>query len=180
MLFCKMSLRITKPVSLLILLSLTLISISQAQPKNNATKPVAGWAERIMITPGDIILHAKLDTGADNSSLNATHQVEFEKDGKTWVKFDVVNRYGKQVTLERPVERSARIKRIGGKIQKRPVIRLMLCIGSKFMEADVNLIDRSDFDFQMLIGRSFLAGNALVDPASMYLLDPDCTELKKP
>jgi hypothetical protein len=151
-----------------------------SQHRATPVRPVAGWAERVKIFPGDIIVHAKLDTGADNSSLNAAHVFEFVKEGKDrWVRFEVINRYGKKAIIEAPVLRIARIKRAGGNTQKRMVIRLKICLGKEYMEADVNLVDRSDFDFQMLIGRSFLGGNALIDPSSSFLLEPECKGVPK-
>ena len=138
------------------------------------TKETLGWVEKIRIFPGDVVLHAKLDTGADYSSLSARDIDEFAKEGKRWVRFSVVNRYGKETTLERPVQRYALIKRHNGKHQKRPVIRLGLCVGVSFMETDVNLVDRTNFEYQMLIGRSFLAGHAIVDAANTFTREPDC------
>jgi hypothetical protein len=152
-----------------------------------------GWAEKIQISPGGIIMHAKLDTGADYSSLNANHIEEFVKEVENpnyksdneeqlkqkWVRFNVVNRYGQNVTIERPIRRFATIKRHGMKSQKRPVVRLGMCIGKNFMEEDVNLVDRTQFEYQMLVGRSFLAGVATVDPSMTYTTNPDCKESKK-
>jgi hypothetical protein len=150
-----------------------------------------GWLEKIMIRPGNIFMHAKMDTGADYSSLNATHIEEFikdvenpkEKDGEKikqkWVRFDLKNKYGQKVTLEVPVRRVAIIKRHGMKSQRRPVVRLGLCIGKSFLEEDVNLVDRSQFEHQMLIGRSFLAGVATIDPSVTYTVQPECPESKK-
>ncbi len=150
-----------------------------------------GWAEKIEISPGGIVMHAKMDTGADYSSLNANHISEFvkeaegidPKDGQKakskWVKFNVVNRYGQNVTLELPVKRFATIKRHGMKSQKRPVVRLGMCIGKHYLEEDVNLVDRTQFEFQMLVGRSFLAGLATVDPSMTYTVNPKCNQDKK-
>ncbi len=150
-----------------------------------------GWAEKIEISPGGIVMHAKMDTGADYSSLNANHISEFvreregidPKDGQKakekWVKFNVVNRYGQNVTLELPIKRYATIKRHGMKSQKRPVVRLGMCIGTNYLEEDVNLVDRTQFEFQMLVGRSFLAGVATIDPSMTYTVNPKCTKEQK-
>ncbi len=129
--------------------------------------------EKVRIFPEDIIIHAKLDTGADYSSLNAEDIVEFEKDKSKWVRFTVRNRFGAQVRLERPIKRIARIKQHLG-VQKRQVIRLGVCIGSSYMEEEVNLVNRSKFTAQMLVGRSFLAGMVIVDPSLTYTSEPSC------
>ena len=44
------------------------------------------------------------------------------------------------------------------------------------MEEEVNLADRTNFDYQMLIGRSFLSGNVLIDPSLQYSFEPNCTD----
>lgn len=138
-------------------------------------KEIVGWVEKVKIYPSNLIVQGKLDTGADYSSLSATKIEEFQKDGTEWVKFSVSNRYGEEREISARVQRTALIKRHGGKApSKRPVIRLAICLGSHYMETDVNLVDRSNFDYQMLIGRNFLAGNVLIDPASTYMAEPAC------
>lgn len=140
-----------------------------------AEKEIVGWVEKVKIFPSNLIVQGKLDTGADYSSLSASKIEEFEKDGEPWVKFSVENRYGEVREISERVQRTALIKRHGGKSpQKRPVIRLSICLGSHYMQTDVNLVDRSNFDYQMLIGRNFLAGNVLIDPASTYVAEPSC------
>jgi hypothetical protein len=47
-------------------------------------------------------------------------------------------------------------------------------LGDFYREAEVNLVDRSGFNYQMLIGRSFLAGNLIVDPSIKYTTKPIC------
>ena len=138
-------------------------------------KEVVGWVEKVKIFPSNLIVQGKLDTGADYSSLSASHIEEFEKNGESWVKFSLKNRFGETKEISERVQRIALIKRHGGKApQKRPVIRLAICLGSHYMETDVNLVDRSNFDYQLLIGRNYLAGNVLVDPSSTYMAEPSC------
>jgi hypothetical protein len=141
------------------------------------TRETAGWVEKVAIKPPGMLIHAKLDTGADYSSLSASDIEEFKKDGKDWVRFWIDNRYGEKKQIEAEVRRIALIKRHAAKPHKRVVVRLGLCVGRHFMEADVNLVDRRNFDFQMLVGRNFLAGNLLVDPANTYTLEPGCKEI---
>ena len=138
-------------------------------------KEVVGWVEKVKIFPSNLIVQGKLDTGADYSSLSALRIEEYEKNGEPWVKFSLKNRYGEEKEINERVLRTALIKRHGGKApQKRPVIRLAICLGSHYMETDVNLVDRSNFDYQLLIGRNYLAGNVMVDPSSTYMAEPSC------
>ena len=61
-----------------------------------------------------------------------------------------------------------------GNSQMRPVILLRICLGGVRKEAEVNLVDRSRFKYPLLIGRSFLAGDFLIDSDQTYLLKPLC------
>ena len=126
------------------------------------------------VYPGDLELAAKLDTGAQHSSLDAGSVDRIERDGRPWVRFSVTDAKGRTVAFERPLVRTAIIRRHGGRVQERDVVRLGLCIGSVYREVEVNLIDRTGFDYRMLVGRSFLAGNLLVDAGRSYLLAPRC------
>ena len=40
--------------------------------------------------------------------------------------------------------------------------------------AEVSLVNRGKFNYEMLVGRRFLAGDFIVDPATTYTLDPSC------
>jgi len=148
------------------------VTLNLAQAESNTN--VLGWIERAKIHPGGIQLDAKLDTGADNCSLHARNIEYFMKGSIEHVRFKVRNRRGEEATIEKPVYREASIKRVEGDAHVRPVIRMYVCVGSKYREVDVNLADRSDFSFPMLIGRSFLSGNAIVDSSRTYLQQPSC------
>lgn len=150
-------------------ISLVLVSSVAAQGKQ-----VVGWLEKVCIYPGNLVVIAKLDTGAKNSSLNASNITEFTRNREQWVQFHVTSRYSKTVTIERKVHRMAKIKRHGGRVQPRYSIHLGICLGDFCREAEVNLVDRSGFNYQMLIGRSFLAGNLIVDPSIKYTTKPIC------
>ena len=137
-------------------------------------KEIVGYLEKVRIYPEDVLIHVKLDTGADISSLNAEDIVEYTKKGQKWVKFTVRNRYGEQIRLEREIKRITHIKQHDGKSQKRYVVRLAICLGTAYMEEEVSLVNRSQFSSQMLVGRSYQAGNVVVDAAQTYLTEPSC------
>ncbi len=139
-------------------------------------KQTVGWIEKVHIVPGAMTLDAKLDTGADVSSINAIDISQFERDGQKWVKFTVVDKKGNKVTLERKLKGVAEIKRRQGPPQKRFVVSLGLCIGNHYADTDVNLVDRSHFKYALLIGRSFMAGRLLPDPSVEYTTEPSCQE----
>ncbi|MEZ4753056.1 MAG: RimK/LysX family protein [Bdellovibrionota bacterium] len=151
-----------------------LASAAYAKPE----KTRVGWVEKVSLEPEGIQLHAKLDTGADSSSMSATYLEEFEKNGDPWVRFTLSNRYGKSASYERPIIRNAYIKRHLKKAQRRPVVRLGICIADKYMESDFSLADRSNFNYELLLGRVFLAGYFLIDPSSQYLTSIECNVSK--
>jgi hypothetical protein len=137
-------------------------------------KIVVGWVEEVKISPGNLVLRAKVDTGADNSSLNVSAYTLFERDTKPYVRFEVTDRGGKTTTLELPVVRTAKIKRHKGPRQLRPVVILSICLGTYRADAEVNLVDRSRFLYPMLIGRSFLRQAFVIDPSRELTAQPAC------
>ncbi len=141
---------------------------------HGGTRVLAGWAESARVEPIDLLLPAKLDTGAENSSLHASTIVPFQRNGESWIRFRVGGRRGDSAAFELPLKRMARIKRQGRPSQQRPVAVLRICVGSVRKEVEVNLVDRSGFDYPLLLGRSFLAGDFIVDSSRRDLLAPDC------
>jgi hypothetical protein len=139
-------------------------------------KRIVGWVETVSIHPGNMQIKAKLDTGAKNSSLNAKNLRQFKREGETWVRFDLRNFKGRMETFEARVIRTAKIKQLGQEADSRPVIRLGICIGNTYKEVEVNLEDRRGFNYQMLIGRSFLKRAFIVDPGLTFTIKPNCQE----
>jgi hypothetical protein len=52
-------------------------------------KQVAGWLEKVRVYPGNLVIYAKMDTGAKYSSLNASNLTPFMRNGHQWVRFRV-------------------------------------------------------------------------------------------
>ncbi len=152
-------------ITLIALLSLTALVYAEQ---------TVGLVESVRIDPSGLVVVAKIDTGADNSSIHASDVVRFKRRGESWLRFRVVNREGKSETLECKLVRVARIKTPIGKSQKRRVVMLGLCLGNTYREAEVTLVDRSRFRYRMIIGRSFLLDDFLVDPSKKYTVQPVC------
>ena len=144
-------------------------------PAGADSKQQIGWLEKVAVGGLSTILQAKIDTGAENSSLHAPDYVIFTKQGQVWVRFTITSQNGETALLEKPVERFAKIKQKDyDHDNQRPVVKLRICLGSKIKEAQVNLVNRARFSFPLLIGRSFLAGSFVVDAESTYLTSPTC------
>ena len=147
-----------------------------AMPQAEAA-PVAGWIERARISPGGIVLEAKLDSGARTSSLNAENLEQFERGGQKWMAFDVVGNDGRRAHLERPLVRVARIRSAPGVDEDRPTVTLGICVGDVYLVTEVNLVDRSNLIRPLLIGRRFLLkGHLLIDLKRRHLLEPACEQ----
>ena len=138
---------------------------------------VAGWLEPARLEPEGIWVSAKLDTGADRSSLGAADIQIFSEDGRDRVLFRPQSPDLGATLIERPLVGMANIKRHGAPAEIRPVIRLRFCLAGLSKEIDVNLADRSNYEQPLLIGRNFLAGDFLVDPAVTFTTEPRCAPL---
>ena len=151
-----------------ILLELSVFTVS--------AQGIVGWIELAEIEPYGIRLRAKLDTGAEHSSLNTPNLKISTRKGVSYVHFTLRGRKGKVQEVELPVFRYASIRRHTGRSQKRPVVLMEICLGDVLKEVEVNLIDRTGFSYQLLLGRSFLAPDHLIDPSRELLSTPKCSK----
>lgn len=139
---------------------------------------VLGWIEDAAITKTHFVIKAKLDTGADSSSLNAVNAEIVERGEDNYIKFKVVNRHGQTMEFNEKIVRWTRIKNKFGAKHKRPVVIIDVCIANILRTVEVNLVDRSNYKYQLLIGRSFLKGtpNILIDSALKDSEQPACAQ----
>lgn len=149
-------------------------SSAETPPLPREARQVVGYTETVRLFPSDIPLRAKIDTGARTSSLHAQDITIFARNGKMWVRFHVTNRENRTQEFERPVVRRVRIKDLGGPSISRPVVLMGICVGSVYRITEVNLSDRSGFNFQLLVGRRFMRQVIVVDPARQFTLKPQC------
>ncbi len=163
-----------RPSFVALLVSLLLLA---ASPWPAVARGTYGWVEfvELHLDGQPLKVKAKLDTGAKSSSLDATDITPFERDGEHWVRFRP-NRSGLEQAplIEQPVARYVRIKRHQGPHDRRPVIRLPLCLGDELRTVEVNLTDRGRFIYPLLLGRKALAGLAVVDPGRTFVRSPRC------
>lgn len=136
-----------------------------------------GWVERVFVGEQQISLKAKLDTGAETSSLDATgiRRLRRKSTGQRFIEFEVADPANdRALVLKKELVRDVRIKQHDGSFQTRPVVELSVCLGDTVREIEVSLIDRSEFLYPLLLGRSALAGIAVVDPERTFTREPDC------
>ncbi len=135
--------------------------------------PVIGAVEMLTLVKEKLQFPARIDTGAQTSSISAVGIQPFERDGKRWLRFKVQDSgSGKLVQLETALERMAKIKRHGALATERPVVSLVVSIGSIKQKCEFSLVDRTDYEYPALVGRNFLTGKAVVDVSQEYLAHP--------
>jgi len=102
-----------RPV-LLALLSLSVVVPAQADNKPAAEPElVAGYIENAWFKNSTIAFQAKLDTGANSSSINAPGYKPFDRDGKKWVRIDITNQAAEKLVFEVPIDSYVTIRRVG-------------------------------------------------------------------
>ena len=117
-------------------------------------------------------IKAKVDTGADNSSLHAFNLERFSEEGKELVRFDLHPHQRKRkpsVSCIAEVIGERKVKNPGGRSERRPVIKTRLVVAGEEFEALVNLTTRDEMTFRMLLGRRTVGKHFIVDPGRSYL-----------
>jgi len=143
-------------------------------------KEIIGWVENVLLTENNLLVKAKIDSGARHSSLHCDCTAIVNQKGEKWVHLKIANFEGKITELDKKVLRQAKIKRHDGKMQIRDVIKLTITLGSVKKEVEVNLIDRTGLNYQLLIGRSYLKGDFLIDTSKKFIRTPKYnTKLKR-
>ncbi|MGE8394353.1 ATP-dependent zinc protease [Pseudomonas sp. BIGb0427] len=165
--------------SVLALLSLLALPVLAAEPT------LYGRYEYIKLPEvGGQTFKAKMDTGALTASLSAKDIETFTRDGEEWVRFRVATKDADGKVYEHKLARISKIKNRadededgeGAEISKRPVVDLELCLGDVKRTVEVNLTDRSSFNYPLLIGAKALREfKAAVNPARRFTADkPSC------
>lgn len=130
-----------------------------------------GRQESIFFPALDKAFEARIDTGAESSSLDARDVTRFERDGKKWVRFTIYRGEQPIKTLERKVVRWVRIFQstdVDG--ERRPVVQLAFRMGEIEDMADFTLTDRAHLDYSVLVGRNILTDLMVVDVSQSYML----------
>lgn len=158
--------------------SVILLSVVANVPAGQVTDrdlEIVGWVERVRLLEPEVHMDAKLDTGAETSSLDVEIIKKFRDAGKRWIRFRLIDREtGEEHIIVRERLRTVAIVRHNGERQLRPVVRMRICLSGKVLDAEVSLIDRSEFTYPLLLGRKSLESFTLIDPGNTYLSEPVC------
>ena len=135
-------------------------------------KITIGGIEDVVLLPWGISMKARIDTGAAISSLDVC---EITRKEENEVEFRLSKRTG-GFQLRLPVKAWKKIRSPEGPIERRPIVELEICLGSKRLRTEVTLNDRSHMDYPLLIGRKTLKGKFVVDVSRSYTLPPSCSK----
>lgn len=140
-------------------------------------KVIVGEVENFYLAGPGLIYKARIDSGAETSSIDARNITRFERDGNNWVRFDVpVPGSDRLVTLEKEISRRVRVIQASAEeAERRVVVELQFFIGDHQQVAEFTLADRTNLTYEVLIGRNILRDVMLVDVGKEY-----ATELPEP
>ena len=142
----------------------------QQQIKKTHSLGIIGAIEPVRLIPIKSPLLARIDTGAQGSSVDAQNIQEFEREGKEWVAFDVTNPQTNEVyRFEKPLHKQVTIKRQLEK-ERRLVVMMNIKIGKETLTVPFSLANRENFNYPVLIGRNILTGRAIVDTSKSETL----------
>ncbi|MBA2650457.1 MAG: ATP-dependent zinc protease [Legionella sp.] len=121
---------------------------------------IYGYVEKITLVDKNLILPAKLDTGAKSASLNAIDIQTINVEGEPYLRFTVPMETG-NVTFESKYVGKVKIKirdhenliQPESTFIKRPVILLNIKLGDQTVAIPVNLTNRKRFLYPLLLGR---------------------------
>ncbi len=141
---------------------------------HQATRNIIGWREWISL-PGLGIerIKAKIDTGARTSALHAFKVDIYQENGKQKVRFAIHPRQKstRQILICQADLYDVRwVTDSGGHREERCVICTEVILGQQKHLIEITLTSRDDMRFRMLLGRSALQNNFLIDPSASYLL----------
>lgn len=138
----------------------------------NDGKIILGGREFVWFDAVENTFQSRVDTGAETSSLNAVDIQEFERDGDTWVKFNVNHSENSDqpVIMEMPVKRWVRIRQSSSdSTERRPVVEAWIRVGNIHEKTEFTLADRTNMEYPVLLGREFFKDLAVVDVSQVHI-----------
>jgi hypothetical protein len=104
-------------------------------------------------------IKAKVDTGAQTSSIHAYDIEAFDRDGEAWVRFTVrpwQRSTEDSIEVECPVHDVRKVRSSSGHVEERFVVLMRVVLVDREVDAEVTLTNRDQMGFRMLIGREAL------------------------
>jgi hypothetical protein len=156
---------------LISLLLLALLFLFAPKMVNAEEKIIIGGIEEVVLLPWGVKLPARVDTGAAKSSLDA-REIKVRDDR---IEFKLPKKYG-DLKLRLPVVEWKHVRTPSG-LERRPIVELVICLGSKRILTKVNLTDRSMVKYPLILGRNFLKEDYVVDVKRRKTAPPICPDI---
>jgi len=158
---------------------------AETSNKNNE-KVTVGWLEKAYLLEHNFATRAKIDTGAKNSSLHATDMEYVTMEGRpprSRIRFNTIDTVGNSKTIEANITREVRIKRSSlstdsAMKESRIEIELEICLAGVKNKIRVNLTNREGMNYRMILGRTALEDNFVVDPSRTFMGGKKCRSFK--
>ncbi|WP_111497429.1 MULTISPECIES: ATP-dependent zinc protease [Marinobacter] len=132
-----------------------------------------GWREWLALPDlGIERIKAKIDTGARTSCLHTFRMETYTEGEERRVRFWVhpeQNNLHKVIECDAAVLDERLVSDSGGHREQRLVILTSVQVGAVSWPIEMTLTNRDTMRFRMLLGRTAMAGKALVDPQHSYL-----------
>jgi len=134
------------------------------------SKDIIGSLEWLYMDPPGRHYRARVDSGAETSSLSASEVIEFERDGDDWVRFNFQHDSADEsVGFELPIKRTVLIRQASSEtLDRRVVVELDIRLGDELQTTEFTLTDRSRMTYPVLLGRAFLMDLYVVDVSRSY------------
>jgi hypothetical protein len=153
---------------LILLFILSVVFLLASGVVNAEEKITIGTVEDVILLPWGVKLPARIDTGAAKSSLDAREL----KVRDNVVEFKLPPKYG-GLQLRLPIIEWRHVRSPDGR-ERRPVVELGICLGSRRIRTQVNLTDRSMVKYPLILGRNFLREEFVVDVKRRKTAPPRC------
>jgi hypothetical protein len=161
--------RISKIIFLILPFIIAILSFIPLHAEDK-TKTVIGAVEEVVLFPWGVKLPARIDTGSGMASLDVRDLTIKNKVAQ----FRLPEKYGNTVISLRVI-RYSKILTADSR-ERRPVVEIELCVGSKRMRVQANLNDRSHLMYPLNLGRDVLKQGFIVDCSQERMLSVKCLE----
>ncbi len=132
-----------------------------------------GWREWVSLPDLNLpFVEAKVDTGARNSSLDATIVEAFRRRRQAWLRFVVfsdIDLSSAGSIVEAKLSGYREVRSSNGGTESRPVIETEIRLAIDTWTIELTLSSRRAMGFRLLLGRSAIENRYLVDASKSYL-----------